>query len=56
MRRCGTVDFLYDLAARVARDGAVIGSSQGDRAHPALVEIALAQVADCLERRCPRSV
>ncbi len=33
-----TVDVLDDLAARVAKDGAVVGSSQGDRAHPALVE------------------
>ncbi len=33
-----TVDVLDDLTARVAVDGSVIGSSQGDRAHPALVE------------------
>ncbi len=33
-----TVDVLDHLAARVAEDGAVVSSSQGDRAHPALVE------------------
>lgn len=33
-----TVDTLDALAARVAADGPLLGSSQGDRAHPALVE------------------
>ena len=33
-----TVDVLDDLTERVAQDGAVLASSQGDRAHPALVE------------------
>jgi hypothetical protein len=33
-----TVDTLDLLEARVARDGPLLGSSQGERAHPALVE------------------
>ncbi len=33
-----TVDALDELAARVAQDGVVVPSPQGDRAHPALVE------------------
>jgi hypothetical protein len=33
-----TVDVLDDLEAWVAQDGVMLGSSQGERAHPALVE------------------
>ncbi len=33
-----TVDTLDALEARVAADGVLLGSSQGERAHPALVE------------------
>jgi hypothetical protein len=33
-----TVDVLDELEARVAADGVMLSSSQGDRAHPALVE------------------
>lgn len=33
-----TVDTLDALEARVAEDGVLLSSSQGDRAHPALVE------------------
>ena len=33
-----TVDVLDELTERVAQDGPVLVSSQGDRAHPALVE------------------
>lgn len=33
-----TVDTLDALEARVAADGVLLSSSQGDRAHPALVE------------------
>src|SRR4051795_11906871 len=33
-----TVDTLDLLEARVAQDGPLLGSSQGERAHPALVE------------------
>lgn len=33
-----TVDVLAALEARVAADGPLLASSQGDRAHPALVE------------------
>ncbi|MGY1778765.1 hypothetical protein [Geodermatophilus sp. SYSU D01036] len=33
-----TVDVLDALEARVAEDGVLLGSSQGERAHPALVE------------------
>ncbi len=33
-----TVDALDELEARVATDGVMLGSSQGERAHPALVE------------------
>ncbi len=40
-----TVDVLDDLALLVARDGAVVGSSQGDRAHPALVEARQQRIA-----------
>ncbi len=48
-----TADVLDELAARVAQDGAIVGSSQGDRAHPALVEarqqrIALARILAAL--------
>ena len=33
-----TVDVLDELSERVAQDGPVLASAQGDRAHPALVE------------------
>ncbi len=40
-----TVDALDSLEARVAADGPLLGSSQGDRAHPALVEARQQRIA-----------
>ncbi len=40
-----TADVLDDLALLVARDGALIASSQGDRAHPALTEARQQRIA-----------
>jgi hypothetical protein len=40
-----TVDTLDALEARVATDGPLLGSSQGDRAHPALVEARQQRIA-----------
>ena len=40
-----TVDALDALEARVASDGPLLGSSQGDRAHPALVEARQQRIA-----------
>lgn len=40
-----TVDTLDALEARVAADGPLLGSSQGDRAHPALVEARQQRIA-----------
>jgi hypothetical protein len=50
-----TVDTLDALEARVAADGVLLGSSQGERAHPALVEarqqrITLARPQEAAER------
>ncbi len=56
-----TVDVLDDLAARVAKDGTVVGSSQGDRAPCARGGTAAADCArafsrlsDCRPARSPR--
>ncbi len=38
LEACRTVDILGDLAAAVRRDGALVDSPQGWRAHPAAVE------------------
>lgn len=40
-----TVDALDALAARVATDGVLLDSSQGERAHPALVEARQQRIA-----------
>ncbi len=40
-----TVDVLDSLEARVAADGPLLGSSQGERAHPALVEARQQRIA-----------
>ncbi len=40
-----TVDTLDVLEARVAADGPLLGSSQGERAHPALVEARQQRIA-----------
>ena len=40
-----TVDTLDALEARVTADGPLLGSSQGDRAHPALVEARQQRIA-----------
>src|SRR3954467_7144684 len=40
-----TVDTLDALEARVAADGPLLGSSQGERAHPALVEARQQRIA-----------
>src|SRR3954470_14653575 len=40
-----TVDTLDTLEARVAADGPLLGSSQGERAHPALVEARQQRIA-----------
>ena len=40
-----TVDALDALEARVAADGVLLGSSQGERAHPALVEARQQRIA-----------
>jgi|SRR5829696_5144487 len=40
-----TVDALDLLEARVAADGVLLGSSQGERAHPALVEARQQRIA-----------
>ena len=39
------MDTLDALEARVASDGPLLGSSQGDRAHPALVEARQQRIA-----------
>jgi len=53
LEACRTVDVLDDLAAAVRRDGALVDSPQGLRAHPAAVEarqqrIALARLVAAL--------
>ncbi len=40
-----TVDALDALESRVAADGPLLGSSQGERAHPALVEARQQRIA-----------
>jgi hypothetical protein len=40
-----TVDTLDALESRVAEDGPLLGSSQGERAHPALVEARQQRIA-----------
>jgi hypothetical protein len=40
-----TIDALDALEARVSADGPLLGSSQGDRAHPALVEARQQRIA-----------
>ncbi len=40
-----TVDLLDELAERVRKDGAVIASPQGDKAHPAAVEARQQRIA-----------
>lgn len=42
---CRTVDVLDELQAVVARDGVLLDSSQGMRAHPALVELRQQRIA-----------
>jgi len=45
LEACRTVDLLADLDAAVRRDGALINSPQGVRAHPAAVEARQQRVA-----------